>query len=97
MEQSLACDSSLVINAIRNHSLVPWILRNQWENCLLITRSLNFSATHVFRKGNNCADTLANFGLALSHLTIWLHALDNIRESFVKNKLEIPNFRSINF
>jgi len=40
----LKCDSSLVINAITNNSLVPWIVRNRWMNCMLIVNSMNFIA-----------------------------------------------------
>lgn len=89
----LECDSSLVINAIKNNSLVPWRVRNIWMNCMFIVNSMNFMATHVFREGNVCADILANVGLSLSHLTVWLNLHDSIREVFGKNKLGMPQFR----
>jgi len=44
----LECDSTFVINAIRNKSQVPWSLRNRWENCLSLVSSMNFLATHVY-------------------------------------------------
>lgn len=93
----LECDSALVISAIRNHSIVPWRLRNRWENGLLITRSMNFLANHVFREGNTCSDALANVGLNVSHLTVWLLIPDCVREPFVKNKLGMPDFKFVNF
>jgi hypothetical protein len=54
---------------------------------------MNFLSSHVFREGNTFVDALANFGLSVSHLTIWLQVPDCIREFFVKNKLGMPNFR----
>jgi len=89
----LECDSALVINAIKNLSIVPWRLCNRWENCLHITRSMNFIATHIFREGNTCADVLANFGLSVAHLRVWLNIPDCIRETFGKNKLGLPFYR----
>jgi len=78
----LECDSSLVINAIHNHSPVPLPVRNRWENCLDVTRTMNLMATRVYREGNTCVDALANVGLSLNHLTIWLHVPECIREFF---------------
>jgi len=89
----LECDSALVINAIKNLSIVLWRFRNRWENCLHITRSMNFIATHVFREGNTCADVLANFGLRVAHLRVWLNIPDCIRETIEKNKLGLPFYR----
>jgi ribonuclease HI len=83
----LECDSSLVIKAIKNQSIVPWNLRNRWNNCLITIRSMNFIASHVFREGNTCADALANAGLSLTHLRVWLHVPDFIRDFYGKNKL----------
>lgn len=89
----LECDSALVINAIKNLSLVPCRLRNRWENCLRITNSMNFIATHVLREWNTCADVLANAGLNVSHLRVWFNIPDCIREPFGRNKLGLPNYR----
>jgi len=80
----LESDSALVINAIKNNALVPWSLRNRWDNCIQTTRSMNFLATHVYREGNTCADALANAGLSLNHLMIWMQVPDCIREFMVK-------------
>ena len=55
-------NSKLVGDAFKNPSLVPWRLRNRWRNSLLLTSQMNFLATHIYREGNQCANTLANFG-----------------------------------
>ena len=93
----LESDSALVINAIKNNALVPWSLRNRWDNCIQTTRSMNFLATHVYREGNICVDALANAGLSINHLTIWMQVPNCIREFYGKNKLGFPNFRFVNF
>jgi ribonuclease HI len=56
----LESDSQLVILAFKSNSVVPWSLRNKWENCLHLTHTMAFCATHIYREGNVCADILAN-------------------------------------
>jgi len=48
---------------------------------------MNFIVSHIFRKGNQCADYLANLGLTYNVLTIWLQLPIDIRAFFVQNKL----------
>lgn len=91
----LEADSYLVIRATTNKSLVPWILRNRWNICLQITKTMNFIASHVYREGNKCADTLANISLFVNHLIVWLEVPICIRVFFIKNKLGMPNFRFV--
>ena len=61
----LESDSQLVILAFKFISIVPWGLRNRWENCLKLTHNMRLCATHIYREGNTCADNLANFGLSV--------------------------------
>lgn len=61
----LESDSQLVILAFKSNFVVPWSLRNKWENCLQLTHRMGFRAIHIYREGNVCADILANFGLSL--------------------------------
>jgi hypothetical protein len=53
--------------------------------------------THVYREGNSCADAIANFGLTVNHLTIWLEIPVWLRTHFVQNRLGMPCFRFVNF
>lgn len=92
----LESDSSLVVNAFKNSSLVPRKLRNRWTNCLNITKSMNFLVTRVYREGNSCVDALANVGLYVNHLTIWLEAPLCVRSFYVQNRLGRPCFRFVN-
>jgi hypothetical protein len=56
----------LVQLAFKSPKIVPWSLRNRWDNCLFLLNSFRFQVTHIYREGNKCADILANIGLALS-------------------------------
>ncbi|AES76103.1 hypothetical protein MTR_6g071310 [Medicago truncatula] len=38
----LECDSALVGNVFKNKSLVPWRIRNRWDNCLEKIRNMIF-------------------------------------------------------
>jgi len=89
----LEADSELVIKAFKNSSLVPWNLRNKWLNCAHLTRRMNFLATHIFREGNECTDSLASLGFNTTHCTIWMNLPNSIRSFYVKNILGLPNFR----
>jgi ribonuclease HI len=91
----LESDYVLVIKAFNNHSLVPWNLRNRWNNCMLKLRNMNFLATHVYREGNHCADTLANLGLHLNELTVWFEIPLCIRGHYAQNRLGLPSFRFV--
>lgn len=89
----------MCIKAFDSISVVPWGLRNRWENCLQITYNMQFCASHIYREGNNCADKLANFGLSLCSLDLfWFDSLpDFVREDFNRNRLGLPNFRYVSF
>jgi len=41
----LELDSALVVQAFKNNYVVPWKLRNKWNNCIIKTRSMNFIAS----------------------------------------------------
>lgn len=92
----LECDSAMVVNAFSNHNIIPWKLRNRWENCLNQVSKMNFLVTHVYREGNCCADALANEGLTLDVFTVWLEIPAFIRGNFVRDRLGMPNYRFIN-
>lgn len=67
----LETDSTLVHAAFNNRTIVPWDLRNQWDNCILLLRNFPFYASHIYWEGNVCADALANHGLALTLYKCW--------------------------
>ncbi|GAU15839.1 hypothetical protein TSUD_236550, partial [Trifolium subterraneum] len=67
----LESDSRLVVLAFSKPSMVPWRIRNRWMNALLLTKSMRFMATHIYREGNHCADKLANIGLTVQTFTWW--------------------------
>lgn len=90
-------DSQFVLKALKNPSLVPWKLRNRWMNCIMLTSKMNFLATHIYREGNRCTDTLASAGFNVPNLTVWLHLLDCISAFFVKDRLGLPNFRFVTY
>ena len=60
----LETDSKLLVLTFISISIVPWQLRQRWNQCLLLTQSMNFVVTHIYREGNHCADKLANLGLS---------------------------------
>jgi len=80
----LELDSSLLVNAFKSNSMVPWYLRNRWFNFLCLIMNMNFIVSHIFREGNQCVDSLANLGLSLDHLTCWFNLPSFIHKSFVE-------------
>jgi ribonuclease HI len=87
-------DSSLVVRAFQNpdHN-VTWSLRNRWRNALVLFKQMNGMVSHIFREGNQVADSLANIGCTLSSPTRWQQAPHFIIGSLEKNKLGLPSFR----
>lgn len=89
----LETDSVAVIRAFSPPFNVPWKIRTRWINCVNITTNMSFLATHIYKQGNSCADSLANKGLTVSGYTNFIVILDFLRADFVKNKLAFPFFR----
>ena len=89
----LESDSELVVRAFATPSVVPWDLRNRWQNCLSILPSMRFYVTHIFREGNICADWLAKYGLSQNGL-LWLSSIPAPLFSLVQfNKSGMPAYR----
>jgi len=62
----------LILELINILFLQCSILKNRWNNSLLTLSSINFRVSRVYRKGNQCADLLANPDLSSFTLTVWL-------------------------
>jgi len=56
---------------IKSPHIVPWQLKNKWDNCLLMIGNMNLMITHIFREGNHCANKIANLGLYVINFTWW--------------------------
>lgn len=67
-------DSSLVVMAFQNDSMIPCSIRNRWKNCVQLLYQMNFAVTHIYREGNRCADLLASKGLDDQGVRIWFVA-----------------------
>jgi ribonuclease HI len=89
----LETDSMLVTLAFKSSKIVPWSVRNRWDNCLVKISSMNFFVTHVYREGNICADILTNIGLALQTHAWWDHIPSQIASEFNRNRLGMTNYR----
>lgn len=77
----LETNSMLVLQAFKNSNLVPWQIRNRWDNVHILLSIMHCIVTHIFREGNQVVDSLANFGFSISMifgLTIYLCLLENI-------------------
>jgi ribonuclease HI len=92
----LETDSSLVVLAFRTTSLVPWKIRNRWNNCMHTITTMNFLISHIYREGNGCADTLANIGLTLVHPIFWNDLPQAIFECFSSDRLGRAKYRFVN-
>jgi len=90
-------DSSLMVHAFNSNILVPWHIRNRWNNGLVIIRSMNCVVTHIFRESNQVADSLANYGLISNFFEFWEEVPGFASESFARNKIGLPNFRFSSF
>jgi ribonuclease HI len=89
----LETDSMLVVLAFKSAKVVPWSLRNRWDNCLTIISKMHFFVTHIYREGNHCADKLASLGLSLPGYTWWNTAPSLISDDFGRNRFGFPSYR----
>jgi len=93
----LETDSQLVFLALKSSSIIPWSIRNRWQNCLNYVNSIGFIFSHVYREGNACADGMANLGLSLplNFLSLYSDVPDVIRGEYIMNRWGIPKFRFV--
>lgn len=89
----LETDSMLVTAAFKSITIVPWHLRNRWQNCLHLCSSMSFFVTHIYREGNHCADKLADIGFSIPYLFWWDSIPREIVWDFARNRLGLPIFR----
>ncbi|PNX74636.1 protein trichome birefringence-like 18 [Trifolium pratense] len=92
----LESESRLVF-AFSKSSMVPWRIRNRWMNALLLTKSMRFMATDIYREENHCVDKLANIGLTVQTFTWWDDVHRALSMDFARNKIGLPCFRFVNF
>lgn len=67
----LEYDSQLVVRAFQKKIVVPWKVRNRWNNFVSLARSMNFFVCHIYREGNSCVDKLASHGLHVGDFLWW--------------------------
>ncbi|WJX52536.1 hypothetical protein P8452_38639 [Trifolium repens] len=89
----LESDSMLVVQAFSFAKIVPWALRNRWDNCLLKISNMNFYVSHIYREGNHCADKMANLGLSLPVFSWWNQVPSVLLDDFGKNRFGMPYYR----
>jgi ribonuclease HI len=90
-------DSSIAVLAFKSISIVPWAIRNRWLNCLLLTVNMNVIITHIYREGNDIADSLANIGIGLDNVCFFNEPPSCIVDSLYRNQLGLPSFRFTTF
>lgn len=73
--------SMIIVQIFKNSNLVPWQLRNKWNNVKLILSSMNCIVIHIFREGNQVViplQTLVYPYLITCFRTIYLCLLWNL-------------------
>ncbi|KHN04926.1 hypothetical protein glysoja_050133, partial [Glycine soja] len=85
----------LVIQALKNSSIVPWSIRYRWENNLLFCK-LNLIvslSSNVYKERNFYAHALANHkASSKARFTRWQSVLF-VKEVFLRNRNVLPNYR----
>jgi len=89
----LETDSMLVIAAFKSFKIVPWHLRNRWQNCLHLCSYMSFFVIHIYREGNHCTDKLANIGFSIQ-FQFWCDSIPReIVYDFARNRMGLPMYR----
>ena len=67
--------SSYVVQLLSSRSeLVPWRVRQAWQRCIFQISHMDFQVSHIFREGNQVADTLSKHALELQTDSWWFSA-----------------------
>ncbi|KAK0599983.1 hypothetical protein LWI29_010426 [Acer saccharum] len=90
----LESDSTFVVNILRSRSRkVPWHWRPAWDRCLCLISQMDFAVTHIYREGNQVADSLASRSPSIVSPTWWWTA-PSFCNSFIFNDFCCrPSFR----
>jgi hypothetical protein len=89
----LETDSLMVTLAYKSSSMVPWMLRNRWNNCMVMIKDMNFILSHIYREGNALADKLASLGFSYDGFN-WFNVIPKeILQAYNHNRLGLPLFR----
>ncbi|KAK0575059.1 hypothetical protein LWI29_033415 [Acer saccharum] len=90
----LESDSTFVVNILRSRSrIVPWRWRPAWDRCLRLISQMDFAVTHIYREGNQVADSLASRSPSIVSPTWWWTA-PSFCNSFIFNDFCCrPSFR----
>lgn len=87
----LESDSSSALAALKNHALVPIMLRNRWHNACQL--GVQVISSHIYREGNVCADRLANMGNSVQG-AVWLSSLPPaLGSDFFRDRCGLPSYR----
>ncbi|CAJ2636465.1 unnamed protein product [Trifolium pratense] len=86
-------DSQLVNLAFKSAHIVPWKLRNRWFNCLTLTKTMHFRATHIYREGNCCADRMVALGINVNGFYWWDNVSPSVQGDYISNLMGLPSFR----
>ena len=71
----LESDSTYVVQLLSSRSeLVPWRVRQAWQRCIFQISHMDFQVSHIFREGNQVADTLSKHALELQTDSWWFSA-----------------------
>jgi len=70
------------VEAFSNVLLVPWMLRNDWENCFHLFSQISFHVSHIFREENHCVDIPVNYSFTNVDDHWWCHVPHLISKDF---------------
>lgn len=68
----LESDSEMVVKAFNNLIVVPWKIRNWWNNYIGLTKNMNFIVGHIYGAGNICADRIASRVTTITGFCWWI-------------------------
>ncbi|KAJ4717451.1 Ribonuclease H [Melia azedarach] len=89
----LESDSQAALSCLLDHSYKPpWCIYNEWINCHFLLSQIPFYCSHIFREGNQVADSMANVGLSCPTFTWFGYQPAQIKEILFKNRWGFPNF-----
>ncbi|KAK2638448.1 hypothetical protein Ddye_026243 [Dipteronia dyeriana] len=90
----LESNSTFVVDILRSRSRkVPWGWRTDWDRCLGLISQMDFAVTHIYREGNQVADSLDSRSPNIVSPTWWWNA-PNFCNLFIFNDFcSKPSFR----
>lgn len=85
--------SKFMVLALSKPYVIPWKLRNKWDNCTRVLHCITLLVTHIYNKENHYAKRVTNLDLINTNYIWWNDELINKKTNYGFLSLKFSRFK----